>query len=93
MPEKSFFNTTFLILAVISIQRDSTETSAYKFRPDEVFMAFTFPVHGHPVSLLFSGRPHGVSMIAAGASLPFFNHPGVTSSFPYLFDLAQLKPH
>ncbi|HVV04332.1 MAG TPA: hypothetical protein VHC96_08910 [Puia sp.] len=56
-------------------KQHNTERSAYKFRPDEGFMTFTLPSHGHPVSLLLSGRPHGVSMIAAGCIPSVFQPP------------------
>jgi len=56
-------------------KQHNTESSAYKFRPDEVFMAFTLPPHDHPVSLLLTGRPHGISMIAAGCTVPIFQPP------------------
>ncbi|HVU58396.1 MAG TPA: hypothetical protein VHD83_25220 [Puia sp.] len=56
-------------------KQHNTENSAYKFRPDEVFMAFTLPSPGHPVGLLLSGRPHGTSMIAAGSTTSIFQPP------------------
>jgi len=56
-------------------KQHTTESSAYKFRPDEVFMAFIFPVHSHPVSPLPSGRPHGAFMIAAGCIPTIFQPP------------------
>ncbi|MBN8852548.1 MAG: hypothetical protein BGO55_02220 [Sphingobacteriales bacterium 50-39] len=56
-------------------KQHNTESSAYKFRPDEVFMAFALPSPSDPVSLLLPGKFSGVSTIAAGSITPIFQPP------------------
>lgn len=63
-------------------KQHNTEKSAYKFRPDEVFMAFAFPSSGEPVSVLLPGKLSGVSMIAAGCTTPIFQPPRGNVSLP-----------
>ena len=56
-------------------KQHNADNSTYKFRPDEVFMAFTLPAPGHPLSLLLADRPDRASMIVAGCTAPVFQPP------------------
>ena len=61
--------------AAANDKQHNAENSAYKFRPDEVFMAFILPSPGHPVNLLLSGSPHGTPEIIAGCTGSIFQPP------------------
>jgi len=63
-------------------KQHNTESSAYKFRPDEVFMAFALPSSGEPVGLLLSGKLSGAFLIAAGCTTPIFQPPRGNVSLP-----------